>query len=257
VAAEITFTCAPSERRKIRASIASRLTARAIDVAVMSATGRRKRLLVADMDSTIIGQECIDELAELAGVRAEVSAITERSMQGEIDFVQSITERVSLLEGLPESALGEVARSRITLNPGARALTATMRRHGASTAIISGGFSVFTEHVRQLAGFERAFANVLDVSGGRLTGRLVPPVLDHGAKQRTLVRLAAELGLALEDTLAVGDGANDVDMIRAAGLGVAYRGKPVVRAAADAEVMHGDLTALLYLQGYTSAEISA
>ena len=177
-------------------------------------------------------------------------------MRGEIDFVQSLTERVGLLKGLPEAKLAEVAQTRISLNPGARALTATLRRHGALTVIISGGFSVFTNRVRALAGFDRDHCNRLEVVDGRLTGRLVHPILDQEAKRRTLVGLAAELGLDLSETIAVGDGANDIDMIRAAGLGVAFRGKSRLRAAADAEISHGDLTALLYLQGFHASKIS-
>jgi phosphoserine phosphatase len=256
-AAEIAFNCTPDLRKPIAAGLATMLASYPVDVAVVPAASRRKRLLVADMDSTIIGQECIDELADLAGVGGEVAAITERSMQGEIDFVQSLTERVALLAGLPGSALEEVARSRITLNPGAKALAATMRRHGATTAIVSGGFTVFTEHVRQLAGFDRAYANTLEIGGGRLTGRLVPPILDQQAKREIFGGLARELGLDPPETLALGDGANDLGMISAAGLGVAFRGKPILRQMAGAGIEHGDLTAVLYLQGYRAGEITS
>lgn len=255
-AAEVAFSCAPDERKSIVARLASMLDQRPVDVAVVPFINRRKRLLVADMDSTIIAQECIDELADLAGLRRQVSEITERSMRGEIDFAQSIAERVALLAGLPELALEAVARSRITLNPGARALVATMRKHGATTAIVSGGFSYFTEHVRQLAGFDREHSNRLEIADGRLTGRLVPPILDQDAKQRTLTGLARELGLDLAETLAVGDGANDLGMIRTAGLGVAFRGKPILRQDAAAEITYGDLTAVLHLQGYQASEIT-
>jgi phosphoserine phosphatase len=255
-AAEITFVCDPADRASTAARIRRALAPWPIDAAVVPAAGRRKRLLVADMDSTIIAEECIDELAEIVGLRQEISAITERAMRGEIDFVQSITERVRLLQGLPEAALMEVVRTRITLNPGARTLTGTMRRFGARTAIISGGFSYFTGHVRQLAGFDEDHCNRLEIAGGRLTGRLVPPILDHDAKRRTLDAVSARMSLDPAETLAVGDGANDVDMIRAAGLGVAFRAKPVLREAAGAEIEHGDLTSLLYLQGYRASEFT-
>jgi phosphoserine phosphatase len=255
-AAEIAFACDPIDRQAIDSEIRKTLAPWPIDAAVLPAADRRKRLLVADMDSTIIAQECIDELADVVGLRQEVSAITERSMRGEIDFGQSLTERVRLLRGLPETALLEVARTRITLNSGARLLTGTMRRHGAQTAIVSGGFSVFTGHVRRIAGFDRDHFNRLETADGRLTGRLIPPILDQVAKQRTFEALLTEMGLEPAETLAVGDGANDIAMIRAAGLGVAFRAKPALRAAADAVIEHGDLTALLYLQGYRAREFS-
>ena len=226
-----------------------------IDVAITSAVNRRKRLLVADMDSTIIGQECIDELAALAGVAAEVAAITEQAMRGALDFEQSLEARVRLLAGLSQSALTEVIDKRLSLNPGAEALAATMRRHGALSAIVSGGFSAFTTHIRQRAGFDRDYSNHLEIEDGRLTGRLIRPILGREAKRQTLTSLTAELGLSLADTLAVGDGANDIDMIRAAGLGVAYRGKPALGYVANARIEHGDLTALLYLQGFHAEEI--
>ncbi len=254
VAAEVTFTASLAGKRAILAEIHRLLAPHPIDAAIVPATNRRKKLLVADMDSTLIAQECIDELAGVMGLRQEISAITERSMRGEIDFVQSLTMRVGLLKGLPELALQDVAQTRITLNPGARTLAATMRHHGALTAIVSGGFAVFTGHVRELAAFDRDFSNRLEVADGRLTGRLTPPILDPDGKSHTLDALVAECGITRDETIAVGDGANDVQMIRAAGLGVAFRAKPVLGEAADAEITHGDLTALLYLQGYHAVE---
>lgn len=254
-AAEVAFN-APIDAREGLTEKLRELTGGApIDTAVTSAVNRRKRLLVADMDSTLIGQECIDELAALAGVAAEVAAITEQAMRGALDFEQSLEARVRLLAGLTRSALTEVIDKRLSLNPGAEALAATMRRHGALTAIVSGGFSAFTAHIRQLAGFDRDYSNRLELEGGRLTGRLIPPILGREAKRQTLTSLTAELGVSLADTLAVGDGANDIDMIRAAGLGVAYRAKPALARVADARIVHGDLTALLYLQGFHAEEI--
>lgn len=253
-AVELAFTADPAEKRAILAELQRSLAPFPVDVAIVPAANRRKKLLVADMDSTLIAQECIDELADVMGLRKEISAITERSMNGEIDFVQSLSERVGLLEGLPETALHDVAQTRIALTPGAKTLAATMRRNGALTAIVSGGFTVFTGHVRGLAAFDRDYSNRLEVRDGRLTGKLVPPILDHDGKRHTLDALVAELGINMDETIAVGDGANDVQMIRAAGLGVAFRAKPVLREAADAEVAHGDLTALLYLQGYHAGE---
>lgn len=254
-AAEVPFFGSLEDRQILTEKVRSRLGSAPVDIAVLSAEHRRKRLLVADMDSTLIGQECIDELAALAGVGAQVAAITDKSMRGELDFEQSLAERVRLLSGLPETALAEVLTSRISLNAGARSLAATMRRHGALTAIVSGGFAAFTGHVRACAGFDRDFSNRLEIDNGVLTGRLVPPVLGRNAKRETLLTLTNELGLAVQETLAVGDGANDIEMIRAAGLGVAYRAKPALRSVADACIDRADLTALLFLQGYRAQEL--
>jgi len=225
-----------------------------VDVAVVPAQNRRKRLLLADMDSTIIEQEVVDELAALAGVGPEVSAITERTMRGELAFEPALRERVALLEGLPATAIEAVIRDRISFSPGGRTLVATMKAHGAFTAIVSGGFTDFTGHVAEALGFESHEANRLVIENGRLTGRVAEPVLGQTAKVEALRRLMAKLGIAADDVIAVGDGANDIAMLQLAGLGVAFHGKPAVRAAADVRIDHADLTALLYLQGYRKAE---
>jgi len=225
-----------------------------VDVAVVPAQNRRKRLLLADMDSTIIEQEVVDELAALAGVGPEVSAITERTMRGELAFEPALRERVALLEGLPATAIEAVIRDRISFSPGGRTLVATMKAHGAFTAIVSGGFTDFTGHVAEALGFESHEANRLVIEDGRLTGRVAEPVLGQTAKVEALRRLMAKLGIAADDVIAVGDGANDIAMLQLAGLGVAFHGKPAVRAAADVRIDHADLTALLYLQGYRKAE---
>jgi len=238
----------------IRADVAELLKGRPIDIVVQPAEGRRKRLLVADMDSTIIGQECIDELAEFVGLRAEISAITEQAMRGEIDFEEALLSRVALLKGLPESVLEETYRGKISLNPGARTLVQTMKKFGARCALVSGGFTFFTERVAAAAGFDVNEANELTIRDGVLSGDVRRPIRGREAKENALLRIAGELGLSLSQTLAVGDGANDLDMIGAAGLGVAYHAKPKVAAAADASIRYGDLTALLYLQGVPRTE---
>jgi phosphoserine phosphatase len=224
-----------------------------IDLAVQPATGRRKRLLLADMESTIIGQELLDELGRRAGLGEKIAAITERAMRGEVDFADALRFRVGLLAGLPASLLEEV-RARITLTPGARALVQTMRAHDAHAMLVSGGFGCFAESVAQLCGFDEFQANHLEVEGLRLAGRVREPVLDRGAKLTALEDAAARLKLPLSAAAAVGDGANDVPMLQAAGLGVAFRGKPAVAAAARFRIDHGDLTGLLYFQGYRRDE---
>ncbi len=238
------------------AAAAGAIGERPVDYVAQERAGRRKALLLADMDSTIIPVECIDELADFAGLKARVAAITERAMRGELDFPSALRERAAMLRGLDESVLMRCYQERVSLNPGARALVATMRAHGAFTALVSGGFTFFTTRVRAAAGFQYDQANVLDVAAGKLTGRVAEPILDAGAKFAALHRLAAERGEALTATLAVGDGANDLPMIKAAGLGVAYHAKPRVAQAARARIDHGDLTALLYLQGYRASEIT-
>jgi phosphoserine phosphatase len=226
----------------------------AVDAIAQPAEGRRKRLLVADMDSTIVTSETLDELAAYAGLKEKIAAITRRSMNGELDFRQALIERVAMLEGLSTEAL-EATWERTEVMPGAAALVATMRAHGAYCCLASGGFTFFTGRVAVRLGFDLHVSNTLLHEEGRLTGRVAEPIFDRDAKLVTLKRLAAEQGLALAETIAVGDGANDLDMIRAAGLGVAYRAKPVVAEVARARVDHGDLTALLYAQGYRAAEI--
>ncbi len=207
------------------------------------------------MDSTIIGCECLDELADQAGLKPRIAAITERAMRGEIAFAPALRERVALLKGLSLDALERTWRERVRLNPGAKALVATMRRHGATTLLISGGFTYFTSRVAAEAGFDDHRANVLLDDGAALLGLVREPILGREAKLEAMMSQAARLGIAVEDTLAVGDGANDLDMIGRAGLGVAYHAKPVVADAAPARIDHGDLRALLYLQGYRDDEI--
>jgi phosphoserine phosphatase len=231
--------------------------ARGFDLAVLPAAGGRKRLLVADMDSTMIGQECIDELADMAGVGAEVAAITARAMNGELEFEGALRARVALLAGLPEAVIARVLAQRITQAPGAAVLVATMRAQGARTALVSGGFTAFTGPVAAALGFDEHRANVLLVDGGRLTGRVAEPILGREAKVAALEEIAARLGVTPAQAVAVGDGANDLGMIRRAGLGVALHAKPAVAAEAPVRISHGDLTALLYLQGIAAAEFAA
>lgn len=228
----------------------------ALDWAVLPTEHRRKRLLVTDMDSTIITIECIDELADFAGLKPEIAAVTRRAMNGELDFAAALRERVALLAGLPVDAVAAVIAERLRLMPGARTLVQTMRAHGATTALVSGGFTAFTRHVQRLCGFDVEEANELEVRDGRLTGRLVGELRGAQAKLGTLERLRAGLGLTPAETLAAGDGANDLPMIKAAGLGVAFRAHPRVRAEAPVRVTHGDLTALLFLQGYRRREFA-
>lgn len=220
-----------------------------VDVNLLPAAGREKRVLVADMDSTIIGCECIDELAALAGIEAEVAAITERAMAGELDFDSALRARVRLLEGLPEAAVERVWTERIRLNPGARILVRTMAARGARTVLVSGGFDVFTARVAEAAGFAAHRANRLIVEDGHLTGWVAEPVLGREAKRAALEAETAALGLGPEAALALGDGANDLEMVRAAGLGVGWRPKPALAAEAGAVIAHADMTAVLHLQG--------
>ncbi len=226
----------------------------AVDVVVQPSAGRRKLLLVADMESTVIENEMLDELADFLGRRDEVSEITRQAMNGELDFAAALAARVALLEGMPAGRLDEAA-SRIRITPGAPALVATMRANGGYAALVSGGFSVFTRRVRETLGFDCDVANELIVENGRLTGRVRQPILTREAKLAALKRLAAERGLPLAASLAVGDGANDLPMIEAAGLGVAFRAKPMVAERARIRIDRGDLTALLYAQGYRDDEI--
>lgn len=225
-----------------------------IDANVVAAAGRRKRLLIADMDSTIITVECIDELADFAGVKPEVAAITKAAMRGELDFEAALAARVRLLEGLDVEILRRCYDERVRLSPGARVLVRTMAALGAETALVSGGFTVFSERVAAAAGFARHRANVLECAAGRLTGTVARPILGREAKQAALEALSEEAGLAPACAVAIGDGANDLDMIAAAGLGVAYRARPALAAAADARLAHSDLTAVLALQGIPHSE---
>jgi phosphoserine phosphatase len=228
---------------------------RAVDINLLPVESRRKKLLIADMDSTIVTCECLDELAGAAGLKEKVSAITERAMRGELSFERALRKRVALLEGLPLEALARTYAERVRLNPGARALVTTMRAHGAHTLLVSGGFTYFTSRVAADAGFDANRGNRLLDDGLALTGEVGEPILGREAKLRALEDAVARLGISPADALAVGDGANDLDMIRQAGLGVAYHAKPIVAAAAGANISYGDLTALLYLQGYRKEEI--
>lgn len=221
-----------------------------IDLAVQKAEGRLKRLLIADMDSTMIRQECIDELADEAGIGAHVAGITARAMNGELDFEAALRERVALLKGLPEAVIAQVLRDRITLMPGGPSLLATMKAHGGHAALVSGGFTAFTADVAARLGFDEHRANGLVVTDGALAGTVVEPILGKQAKLDALEEISARLGITPADAIAVGDGANDLAMLARAGCGVALHAKPSVQAQCDIRVNHGDLTALLYLQGY-------
>ena len=225
-----------------------------VDIVVQPQAFRRKKLFLADMDSTMIGQECVDELADFAGLKAHVAGITERAMRGEIEFEPALRERVALLKGMSVSVVDEVLKKRITPTPGGRELVATMRAHGAWTCLISGGFTLFTDAVAAMIGFEENRANRLLVRDGQLTGEVAEPILGRAAKLATLIELRESFDLDDIDTLVVGDGANDLGMIESAGLGVAYHAKPAVAAVAAARIDHGDLTALLYAQGYRRDE---
>jgi len=238
----------------LRQVVTGLLAGKAVDFCLQPAIGRRKRLLIADMDSTIINVECIDELADFAGVKAQVSEITERAMRGELDFDAALRERVEMLKGLPLADLQRAYDERVRLNPGARSLVRTMTAHGARAFLVSGGFSFFTSRVAQAAGFDANRANTLIEADGMLAGTVGEPILGREAKLAALREEAAALDIPLSATLAVGDGANDLAMIEAAGLGIAYRAKPIVAAQADAKVDHTDLTSLLYFQGYRTEE---
>ncbi len=238
----------------VKAAVDALLAGKPLDYCLQPAADRRKRLLVADMDSTIINVECIDELADFAGVKAEVSAITERAMRGELDFEGALRERVGMLKGLPLGDLQRAYDERVRLNPGARTLVRTMAANGARCVLVSGGFTFFTTRVAQAAGFHADRANTLHEAEGHLTGEVGEPILGREAKLAALQAEAAAQGIDISQALAIGDGANDLAMIEAAGLGVAYRAKAIVAAQADAKVDHADLTALLFFQGYKASE---
>ena len=225
-----------------------------VDLAVQEAETRRKRLLIADMDSTMIGQECIDELAAEVGLKDKVAAITARAMNGEIAFEPALRERVALLKGLPVSVIDEVIEKRITLTPGGHELIATMRAKGFYTALVSGGFTVFTSRIAAMLGFDENRANLLLDADGRLTGAVAEPILGKQAKVDALNEICERLGLSPEEAMAVGDGANDLGMLQRSGAGVALHAKPAVAAEAKIRIDHGDLTALLYLQGYRKTD---
>lgn len=228
-----------------------------VDVCAQSPEGRRKPLFLADMDSTIIDVECLDELADFAGLKAEIAAITERAMRGELAFEGALRERVGMLKGLADSALQRCYDERVHLNPGAETLVKTLGQNGVRCLLVSGGFTFFTSRVAALAGFHDNRANSFIIENGALTGEVGMPILGREAKLSALNEEAARLGLTALAGMTVGDGANDLDMIKASGLGIAYRAKPLVAAQAHARVDHADLTALLYFQGYTAEEFAA
>lgn len=228
-----------------------------IDINILPDEGprRRKRLLLADMDSTVIQQECLDEIAIIAGLGDEIASITRQAMHGELDFDESLKSRVALLKGLRADAIEMVLGQRISLMPGARTLVETMKEHGAFCALVSGGFTIFADRVADAVGFDDIRANVLEIADGALSGRVIEPILGQEGKLDALELFAEQLNIPMQDTLAVGDGANDLAMIGAAGLGVAFRAKPVVAEAAQAAIRYSDLRALLFLQGYTADEL--
>jgi phosphoserine phosphatase len=258
-AADVSFTLsAPADQRaNAQRDLSAHLRGlTGVDVVVQPQAGRRKKLFLADMDSTMIEQECIDELADYAGLKAHVAAITERAMRGEIAFEPALRERVALLKGLPVATIDDVIERRITLTPGGRLLVATMRANGAHTCMVSGGFTLFTTRIAAMIGFDETRANTLALSGDTLAGRVAEPIFGRDAKRAALIELRQRFGLAAQDTLVAGDGANDMDMIAEAGLGIAFHAKPKVAAAAPARIDHADLTALLYVQGYRDAEFA-
>lgn len=226
------------------------LAGKPVDAALVPLAHRRKRVLVADMDSTMIEQECIDEIADAVGIKAEVAAITERAMNGELDFAQALRTRVALVKGLERHVIEEIRRERITLAPGGRALVQTMKAYGAYTSLVSGGFTYFADYYAKRIGFDEAIANELVFDGDRLAGTVADPIVDKSTKLARLLALAEQENVAISQTMAVGDGANDLDMLKAAGLGVALHAKPFVAEQAQVRIDHSDLTALLYLQGF-------
>jgi len=253
-AADLPFTPDEGMNQRTAADVLRASFGDSYDIVLQPAANRRKKLFLADMDSTMIGQECIDELADYAGLKARVAAITERAMRGEIAFEPALRERVALLKGLPLATIDEVIEKRITLTPGARTLVATMRAGGALTFMVSGGFTLFTSRIAAMIGFDETRANMLIAEGDKLAGTVAEPIFGRESKWATLIELRTRHGLAKDDTLVAGDGANDIDMIAEAGLGVAYHAKPKVAEAAAARIDHADLSALLYIQGYRKEE---
>jgi phosphoserine phosphatase len=252
IAADLPFDgIAPQQARDVAEAV---LVGQAVDAIAQMAPQRRKKLLLADMDSTIIEQECLDELADAVGLKAETAAITERAMRGELDFAAALKERVANLRNLPLSAL-ENTKARITFMPGGRQLVQTMRAHGAQCHLVSGGFRFFTSYVAGVVGFNSEHGNRLLVANDKLTGAVAEPILDKHAKLALLNKFTTELSLTVPETMAVGDGANDLPMLQAAGLGIAFRAKPKVNEQAAARVRYSDLTALLYAQGYALNDI--
>jgi phosphoserine phosphatase len=252
MAAEFLMESIPANRWDVWES----LQAEGVDLVVQPAEGRRKKMLLADMDSTMIQQECIDELAEEAGVGDRVKDITARAMNGELDFEGALIERVGLLKGLPEEVISRVLDTRITHMPGGKALLSTMKAHGAHAALVSGGFTAFTSQVAADLGFDENRANTLLAEDGHLTGDVARPILGREAKVEALHQITARLGITPADVIAVGDGANDLGMLGLAGTGVALHAKPSVQAECEIRVNHGDLTALLFLQGYADSDFA-
>ncbi|GJD34620.1 phosphoserine phosphatase SerB [Methylobacterium aerolatum] len=255
VAAEVLVEGGAAQERELAERLRAALGPEPIDVAVLPADAhRRKRLFLADMDSTMIEQECIDELAGTLGLKDHVAAITERAMRGEIAFEPALRERVALLKDIPVGVVDGLIADTLSLTPGGRTLVGTMAAHGAHTCLVSGGFTLFTGPIAAMLGFAEHRSNRLGIAGNKLDGTVEDPIVGKAEKRATLIELRTKLGLQPAETLAVGDGANDLDMLGEAGLGVAFRAKPAVAAAARARVEHGDLTALLYLQGFSAAE---
>ncbi len=256
IACDIAFDVAfrGDDMAAVEAAVRDRLDGAAVDIVAQPVRDRRKTLLVADMESTIIANEFVDELAELAGVGEPVAAITERAVAGETDFAAALTERVAMLAGLSDAAIERVYEN-LTVMPGARALVATMRAHGAHAALVSGGFTCFSGRISAELGFDSHSANTLEVTAHRLTGKLIPPIIDRAGKRDRLNELCSDLKMTRDQAMAVGDSANDIDMLEAAGMGVAFHAKPAAAKAANTRIEHGDLTALLYLQGYHARDI--
>jgi phosphoserine phosphatase len=257
-AVDVPFNASADDLPALRQAVAAAAQSggAAVDVVLQPSAGRRKRLLLADMDSTMIGQECIDELADFAGLKSLVAAVTDRAMRGEVAFEPALRERVALLRGLPLDVIDTVLRERITLTPGGVTLVRTMQAHRAYCALISGGFTLFTAPVAGMIGFDEHRGNTLLVEGERLDGKVAEPILGREAKLAALLELRARFGLADIDTLAIGDGANDLGMLQAAGLGIAYHARPAVAAVATGRIDHNDLSALLFVQGYRLEEFA-